>query len=143
MPAVTRRMLRMRAKQLEDTESKMADLSPETKGTPKFTLFPKLPAELRVKSWKLASQHERVVQIRTFRVLGKPKHSWSDTPPPSVLGSCRESPHEGLKYYKVLRVMSDARTLGRVKVIYIHSVVKDLRGRGQSANTQNLPQLPA
>jgi hypothetical protein len=54
---------------------------------PRFSLFPKLPAELRFKIWKLALPGPRIVEVYYDRA----KHPWDEsfirfnTPPPSVL----------------------------------------------------------
>ncbi|KAK0113468.1 hypothetical protein ONS96_014332 [Cadophora gregata f. sp. sojae] len=83
-----------------------------TTTTVKFALFPKLPAELRVRIWKLASNETRNVDIwvRNIHVgiwnspyAGTPTWSpyalYSSTKAPSILHVCHESRVEGLKYY--------------------------------------------
>ncbi|PVH70508.1 hypothetical protein DL98DRAFT_540777 [Cadophora sp. DSE1049] len=80
-------------------------------GTPilkKFTLFPKLPLELRLKIWGFAANVERIVSL-SFTLDGQ---AWVDVSRltirnenraqcsvPAVLHICSESRKEGLRYY--------------------------------------------
>jgi 2EXR family len=67
-----------------------------------FTLFPKLPPELRVKGWCYAAQHGRIIEIRTRRIRGCPKKFWTDSVSPSVFSACLYSRSEALKFYSLL-----------------------------------------
>jgi hypothetical protein len=63
----------------------------------KFKKFPKLPAELRVKIWKLVPE-PRIVEV-LFPMDGrKNKHKFC-AKIPAILHVCQESRHEGLKEY--------------------------------------------
>src|SRR5271156_5126617 len=66
-----------------------------------FTLFPKLPTELRFKVWAMAflSRVSRVVEIRIREQTDSNSDSespaspylWSPSPPPALANSCREA----------------------------------------------------
>ncbi|KAH8770675.1 hypothetical protein F5882DRAFT_441943 [Hyaloscypha sp. PMI_1271] len=68
---------------------------------PRFSLFPKFPAELRLKIWKLALPGPRIVEVYYDRA----KHPWDEsfirfnTPPPSVLHANWESRRVALEKY--------------------------------------------
>jgi hypothetical protein len=63
-----------------------------------FTLFAKLPFELREEIWKMASNNPNIVEGRYDYRTGV----WrSANNPPSVLYTCHESRKVGLKAYKL------------------------------------------
>jgi hypothetical protein len=68
---------------------------------PRFSLFPKLPAELRLKIWKLALPGPRIVEVYYDRA----KHPWDEnfirfnTPPPAALHANWESRRVALEKY--------------------------------------------
>lgn len=76
-----------------------------------FTLFPQLPAELRLKIWFFAMPRQRLVEImvdKTYDVLPTSVHQdkWSyirtvrsPTRVPAMLHTCHESRLEALKHY--------------------------------------------
>jgi len=79
----------------------------DTKTLSSFTLFPKLPFEVRLMIWGFACHHTRNVDIwaksipdiylrecATFRYV-------SSCPPPAILGSSKEGRTEGLKHYEL------------------------------------------
>ncbi|KAL5327332.1 hypothetical protein ACEPPN_005028 [Leptodophora sp. 'Broadleaf-Isolate-01'] len=73
-----------------------------------FTLFPKLPAELRLKIWSHASRVTRnlVLQIGYIGVKDdgagwQPYYFYSTCPLPAVLTTCRESRKEALQHYSL------------------------------------------
>jgi hypothetical protein len=83
-------------------------MSTKEKDFAEFTLFPKLPIELRVKIWKLASfvQRNVIISASSLYLSNNSKYSkeWpyyfaSSSPPPAILHTTRESRTEGLKYY--------------------------------------------
>ncbi|KAF4636849.1 hypothetical protein G7Y89_g1225 [Cudoniella acicularis] len=72
-----------------------------------FTLFLKLPPELQLKIWKEAVEQfrSRVIEVKTYRVRGYPKHSRPFTSQmPSILHACHDSRREALKVYQLLEV---------------------------------------
>lgn len=60
-----------------------------------FTLFPKLPVEMRLKIWGCTPVSPRVVEIKSYG--SDDQHSLC--PPPSVLKACKEARDEVLKQY--------------------------------------------
>ncbi|KAN0089563.1 hypothetical protein V8E51_019823 [Hyaloscypha variabilis] len=82
----------------------------ESTPTPTFTLFPKLPRELRNRIWHMEAFESRVIKLVPYnvaasqRVEGQLQH-------PAMLHTSREARREGLRYYrKVLRKCCDLRT---------------------------------
>ncbi|KAH8795455.1 hypothetical protein BGZ57DRAFT_947028 [Hyaloscypha finlandica] len=72
-------------------------------GTPvlqEFTLFPRLPAELRLRIWAASKPGPRVVEIEFDNRLSF--ETLSPTSPPSLLAVCRDSRNETLKFYRKL-----------------------------------------
>ena len=63
----------------------------------KFEQFPTLPPELRLKIWKLVPE-SRIVLVR-FHRDGRKHQCECAASVPTILHSCRESRHEGLKIY--------------------------------------------
>ncbi|PVH70522.1 hypothetical protein DL98DRAFT_661119 [Cadophora sp. DSE1049] len=70
-----------------------------------FTLFPKLPAELRSKVWRYATQVTRKVKLFELGSLstknGCDSKVEGQTPIPGVMQACQESRYEGAKIYKL------------------------------------------
>ncbi|KUJ10577.1 uncharacterized protein LY89DRAFT_760559 [Mollisia scopiformis] len=69
---------------------------------PMFTLFNRLPTELRLKIWEAARPGPRVVNIKERLVErnGQPTWAlWSPSKAPSPLFACRESHHVALKFF--------------------------------------------
>ena len=77
-----------------------------------FTLFPKLPPELRDKIWTYAAQEPRIIVLQevenydwiSTRVATK-YNVWSSdvagqTRHPGIMQACRESRHKGGEFYK-------------------------------------------
>ncbi|KAK0643328.1 hypothetical protein B0T16DRAFT_391867 [Cercophora newfieldiana] len=64
----------------------------KTATPPKFTLFSRLPTELRLHIWTL-SCHPRVVQVRYSPTSDR---CLTPTPPPPILSVCREARDEAL-----------------------------------------------
>jgi hypothetical protein len=69
-----------------------------------FSLFPKLPAEIRAMVWKMSfeSKWGRMVEVRIYQVQhlkpddfdskGNPRlHLWSPSPPPDIANVCHEA----------------------------------------------------
>ncbi|KAJ8065698.1 hypothetical protein OCU04_006369 [Sclerotinia nivalis] len=70
-----------------------------------FTLFPFLPKELRIKIWKLAATHPRIVQI----TYDHPTESLvSLSPAPALLATCGEARDELLPLFKQLSLPKSA-----------------------------------
>jgi 2EXR family len=67
----------------------------------RFTLFPNLPAELRLEIWKLALSSPRLIVVSYTSATGEgDKRLFVDTPPPAAcILVCRESRAEALKIY--------------------------------------------
>ncbi|KAI9646069.1 hypothetical protein NHQ30_005507 [Ciborinia camelliae] len=71
----------------------------------RFTLFPFLPKELRVKIWKLAATHPRIVHI----TYDHPSESLvSLSPAPALLATCGEARDELQPLYKQLSLPNSA-----------------------------------
>jgi len=67
-----------------------------------FTLFPKLPVELRLHIWNVARE-PRIVEVRFYHDRRKNKHKYI-TQQPVLLQVCQQSRKEALKWYqKVFR----------------------------------------
>jgi len=76
-----------------------------------FSLFPRLPVEIRLKIWKAASFLIRNVEIRLRlaprRAIQGAKTNFirsdyiSNQPPPAILHTSREARSEGLRYYRL------------------------------------------
>jgi len=62
-----------------------------------FEMFPKFPPEIRLKIWKLAPQRRLVLVC--FSWDGRKKRYKFVATIPEILHTCRESRHEGLKFY--------------------------------------------
>ncbi|KAF7879167.1 hypothetical protein EAF04_000366 [Stromatinia cepivora] len=70
-----------------------------------FTLFPFLPKELRIKIWKLAASHPRIVQI----TYDHPTESLvSLSPAPALLATCGEARDELQPLFKQLSLPNSA-----------------------------------
>jgi len=79
--------------------SESASLDPIPAPLDKFKVFPKLPAELRVKIWKMCSP-PRIIEVRWVGDKRKNQHRFvADFP--VILGVCQESRAEGKKIYKL------------------------------------------
>jgi len=79
--------------------SKAASLDPIPAPLDKFEVFLKLPAELRVKIWKICSP-PRIVEVCWVGDKRKNQHRFvADFP--VILGVCQESRAEGKKIYKL------------------------------------------
>jgi hypothetical protein len=82
---------------------------------PRFTLFPKLPAELRLMIWKAALPGPRLVEVNfgfknnEFCFGSELASCTSPTAPPAILGACGESRTEALKYYGLCFAMRDGQ----------------------------------
>ncbi|KAH7418386.1 hypothetical protein BKA64DRAFT_198050 [Cadophora sp. MPI-SDFR-AT-0126] len=83
----------------------------------KFTLFPKLPVELRFKIWRDAQPHPRVIDI--IFTEDSPNHSFSTATPPVLLYVCRESRSETLRIYKGVSKLMKSSTADVHRPIYI------------------------
>lgn len=92
-----------------------------------FTLFPKLPIELRFVIWSMhIARNGRLVRPY-WKCMGKDTWKWTTQAPiPSILHICQESRSEGLKVYKL---MSPAEIRGKrsfESTIYFNSLVDTL-----------------
>ncbi|KAE8451999.1 hypothetical protein EG329_002164 [Mollisiaceae sp. DMI_Dod_QoI] len=77
----------------------------------KFTLFPQLPPELRLRIWFFALPRQRLVELKEdttqpsyFPIAISERFIesvYSPTPVPSILHACKESRAEGLRHYKL------------------------------------------
>jgi hypothetical protein len=85
-------------------------MSTRLRSSAAFTLFPKLPIEIRLNIWKAICYIQRNVDITTayYCVQSTQKHSMSypffyksSCPPPAVLHVNQESRSEGLRHYKL------------------------------------------
>jgi hypothetical protein len=92
---------------------------PLTEGiVPRFTLFPKLPLELRLKIWAYTME-PRIVTIYSQRLYDEANGSrtsramwWnSPDPVPTILHICHKSREEALKYYQRLFKPSDRQAI--------------------------------
>ncbi|PMD32948.1 hypothetical protein L207DRAFT_590022 [Hyaloscypha variabilis F] len=71
-----------------------------------FTIFPKLPAELRNKIWKYASMEPRDINLRERNYAAGP----NDQPEtPAILLTCHEARNEGRRYYTLFRELKEIR----------------------------------
>ncbi|KAE8442323.1 hypothetical protein EG329_003456 [Mollisiaceae sp. DMI_Dod_QoI] len=70
-----------------------------------FEHFNKLPVELRLRIWKITAFFQRNVNIMAITLPNfypEVHHGFvSHCPPPAMLAVCRESRHEGMKYYRL------------------------------------------
>jgi len=66
-----------------------------------FTIFPKLPVELRLKIWKFALPGRRIVDIRCDKQSVLFEKYRSSTPIPSILHVCSESRTLASKVYEL------------------------------------------
>lgn len=66
----------------------------------KFTLFPDLPSELRIKIWALAQPGPRIIKVMKNELMYGGVSS--ATSPPVLLHVCRESRYETLKVFSLL-----------------------------------------
>lgn len=82
---------------------------PSPKPTDSFTLFPLLPAELRLKVWELAAREPQTVELSCTPTSSYlPKGRWfSHNKPPIVLSVCSESREVALREYSVLKFCPD------------------------------------
>lgn len=65
-----------------------------------FSLFPKLPLELRLQIWSFALLHPRLVTLGFIRVPLQPRPDYiHSVPKPPLLLVCTESRHLALSYY--------------------------------------------
>ncbi|TAQ88116.1 hypothetical protein B7494_g3580 [Chlorociboria aeruginascens] len=79
----------------------------EATSPPRFTLFPDLPCELRIKIWKLAEPGPRTVRIQynmnykswNGKFIADFKGWTSPDPAPTILHVCQESRAEALRTY--------------------------------------------
>jgi hypothetical protein len=81
----------------------------EPPATGSFTLFPRLPAEIRIRIWHHAISVPRIVEVeemddprRISGTVGLSNERWKfkNTNPPPLLSTCKESRQEILKEYK-------------------------------------------
>lgn len=77
-----------------------------------FTLFPLLPAELRIRIWSLAAPHRRVVEIRSWGGGRYAPIKYSVHPHylPAIFHVCKESRMEARRIYKQVRIGVSAAT---------------------------------
>lgn len=74
-----------------------------------FSLFPNLPAELRLKIWKFALQYKYEPTLKIHSTCGRDKaghHTYirelyCNTPSPSLLFVCKEARQEAVAYYNL------------------------------------------
>jgi len=70
-----------------------------------FTLFPRLPQELRLKIWKATAFIPRIIPVYVEQLGVMPITSeeifkyFSSVPPPAMLQVCHEGRQEGKKFY--------------------------------------------
>ncbi|KAI2608706.1 uncharacterized protein GGS25DRAFT_491347 [Hypoxylon fragiforme] len=102
-----------------------------------FTLFPLLPAELRIMIWKKSFQL-RVVELHTRTGTSQ----WlSSCRNPSALSVCSESRELALEYFSVALPISSSKLDGRLsRLVYINPAVDLLAVVGQ-ANYSQLTDL--
>jgi hypothetical protein len=76
----------------------------ETQGsTPtEFTLFGKLPMELRLRIWELAIPDQRIIRIKYRMLFG----NLLDKNMPAIIGVSREARSVAVKYYSGYTVLS-------------------------------------
>ncbi|KAE8441135.1 hypothetical protein EG329_005847 [Mollisiaceae sp. DMI_Dod_QoI] len=78
----------------------------------KFTCFPQLATELRIKIWRYASHNEpRTLRLSNSIAL---RHPQPDAP--GVLGACAESRHEALAFYKPCTERTDTES----RTVYVN-----------------------
>jgi hypothetical protein len=80
-----------------------------------FTLFAKLPLELRRKIWCFAASTERIIDISWGHRKG---YYYSSIPPPSVLHASRESRIEALRCYELLEMENCWESNGDLGVMF-------------------------
>jgi len=85
-------------------------LPSEHRSLPTFTIFRKLPAQMRNRIWRIAAFEPRIIKLIPYnlavsqRIEGQLQH-------PAILHTSRESRREGLRYYqKCLQKCCDIRT---------------------------------
>jgi len=81
-------------------ESNSASSSSSDANKPKFTLFPKLPIELRLKIWK-ESYEPRIIELRTTKKWRTKRYDFFIPKFPAVLHVNKEARVESLKDYKM------------------------------------------
>jgi hypothetical protein len=79
-----------------------------------FTLFPKLPLELRRRVWNFAASMERIIEIRWNHCKD---WYYCSTPPPSVLHASRESRIEALMCYELLEIENRWNYMGLLAML--------------------------
>ncbi|KAF8860147.1 hypothetical protein BDZ45DRAFT_741754 [Acephala macrosclerotiorum] len=88
----------------------------------KFTLFPKLPIELRLKIWDEAMPGPRVIELLVHHGrngMGDPGIAYTDCKTPSILHASRESRNHVLKKYKTLATMDrDGCSIATWRLLY-------------------------
>jgi hypothetical protein len=127
----------------------LLDNNPHPHPPKAFTLFPRLPSELRLQIWTLSLPGPRLVEVRHYR------HTKYQNPyqnaiytslcaPPSGLQVCRESRAVVLKYYKFcegeeVKIWADPR----IDTLYFGSCTKggDLIGFVREAKMEDLAAL--
>jgi hypothetical protein len=86
-----------------------------------FTLFPKLPVELRTTIWKESSSEPRLVEVHVsdFNFKGKESFTFaSTTPVPTILHVNQESRLTGLKQYSLHFGSDDDVIYGGLPTVY-------------------------
>ncbi|KAI4598800.1 hypothetical protein KJ359_002692 [Pestalotiopsis sp. 9143b] len=100
-------------------------MSPSQDGT--FHGFPRLPAELRLKTWRFAI-HPRTVDIREKYLYHPDKRRYyliSSTPPPAILQACRESRSEALSSGRYAAAFANAEIGPRyIWIDFVHDTVR-------------------
>jgi hypothetical protein len=81
-------------------ELNLASSGSSNANKPKFTLFPKLPIELRLKIWK-ESHEPRIIELRFTRNWKMCRYDFIIPKFPAVLHVNKEARLESLKYYKL------------------------------------------
>ena len=77
-----------------------------------FSVFPRLPIELRLKIWAHASPLPRIIELSwPPEERSKARSPISKTAPPSVLHACRESRYEFIEDYEVLEFRDSPQTI--------------------------------
>ncbi|KAH9221206.1 hypothetical protein DL95DRAFT_403048 [Leptodontidium sp. 2 PMI_412] len=105
--------------------------------SPKFTVFPRLPSELRIKIWKLALPRRRIITIKGNGLLpfqedpsnptiplipgySGPRYEASqDAPPPAILFVNAEAREQALKLYSPIFTYVQQKTVKHV-IVYMN-----------------------
>jgi len=89
-----------------------------------FTLFPKLPIEIRLNIWKLLCTHPRKVKLFYYQIpdiYEKPRLIHGQSKHPAVLEVNHESRAEGLRFYTLCQELIRDRTLNSwLNYVYIN-----------------------